>query len=298
MTLKSILKNYGIKTGTYYGWFKNSNLITERKKRSKNYFQILPEEVDSVVKFREENTEVGYRKLTWMLNDMNIAFLTESTIYRVLKGLNMLKMGIVGTFAEKEYSNKPKYVHHHWHTDLAYIKVRDIHYYLIMVLDGYSRFLLHWELLTDMTKFSVSMFIQETKEIYQNCKPMLIMDNGSQFISNDFKNLLSEINITPVHTRRNHPQTNGKIERMNGIVKEEAIRKKSPQSYDEACEILNDYQYKYNYQRLHSGVKYLRPADAFFGRGEIILEERKNKLLLARQNRFELNRLRESLSLN
>jgi transposase InsO family protein len=64
------------------------------------------------------------------------------------------------------------------------------------------------------------------KEKYPDARRMLINDNGSKFISNDFKELITRLQIQQVFTRQNHPQTNGKIERMNKTVKDEAIRVK------------------------------------------------------------------------
>ena len=139
--------------------------------------------------------------------------------------------------------------------------------------------------MTDMTEHSVSLFIHRVKEKYYYVNPMMIMDNGSQFISKDFKTMLSRINIRPVHTRRNHPQTNGKIERLNGIVKNEAVKKYYPQNYSEACRILNDYVYENNYDSLLSGINCLRPADIIFERDTAILKERKRKLMLAKKCR-------------
>ena len=162
-----------------------------------------------------------------------------------------------------------------------------------MVLDGYSRFLLNWELMTDMTELSVSLFVHQTREKYPEGKPMLIMDNGTQFVSRDFKRLLSEIDLISVHSRSYHSQTNGTIERMNGTV--EAIKKNSPVSYKEACNILNDYQYHYNYQRLHAGIKYVRPADVFFDREKEVLNGRKRKIVLARQERILKNKSLEKV---
>lgn len=289
-----LLNIYGISSSTYYGWFKADNSIkSERPVRSNNNKALLYEEIEAVKMFRCLYPDEGYRKLTWMMVDQNIVYIPETTIYRLLKRLGMLSMGIAGDKADKEYANKPKYVHHHWHTDIAYIKIRGIFYYLIMMLDGYSRFLLHWELMSDMTEISVSLFVQKTREKYPEGKPMLIMDNGTQFVSRDFKKMLSEIDLQPVHTRRNHPQTNGKIERMNGTVKKEAIKKNTPVTHREACEILNAYHYEYNYQRLHAGIKYLRPADLFFGREREILNDRKIKIMIARQNRIAKNKALE-----
>ncbi len=289
-SVEKLLSLYGIAPSTYYGWFNAKSLKNNRPKRNKNFKALLPDEIEAVKTFRSDHPEPGYRKLAWMMVDQNIAFIPEITVYRLLKGLNMLSVGIPGDVAGSEYKNKPLYVHHHWHTDIAYIKIRNIFYYLIMMLDGYSRFLLNWELMTDMTEISVSLFVQETREKYPERKPMLIMDNGTQFVSRDFKDLLSEIDLHPVHTRRNHPQTNGKIERMNGTVKTEAIRKNTPVTHGEACRILNDYEYEYNYQRLHAGIKYLRPADVFFGRDKTVLNNRKMKILVARQNRISKNK--------
>jgi hypothetical protein len=158
-----------------------------------------------------------------------------------------------------------------------------------MMLEGYSRFLLDWELMPDMLGSSVEMFVQKVKENYPHARPGLINVNGSQFISLDFKRLLEKLQIQQVFTRRNHPQTNGKIERMNGTVKQEAIRPNSPSTFQEACEILNHYSYENNYQRLRAGIQFLRPADMFFGRGKVILFERSRKIEVARANRKQTN---------
>lgn len=48
---------------------------------------------------------------------------------------------------------------------------------------------------------------------------------------------------------------------IDEIVKCEDLRSQSPQSNQEAWDGLNDCQYLYNYQRLHSGINFLRPAD-------------------------------------
>ena len=258
----------------------------------------MPEEVNKVLEFRTQHANVGYRKFTWMLVDSDIAYLPESAVYRLLKVNN--KLGLFYNHmssAGKEYTNKHKRVHHHWHVDIAYIKIRGVFYFLIMALDGYSRFILDWDLMTDMTGISVEDFIHRVREKYKNEKPTIISDNGSQFISRDFKVLISNLDIQHIRTRRNHPETNGKIEILNGSVKREAIRPNAPQSFQEAWDILNDYVYTYCYQRLHAGIQYLRPADVFFGRDQIILKERSIKIKLAKQNRIMINKTKAMSSM-
>jgi transposase InsO family protein len=295
LSLARILKLYGITKSSYYSWFDENWDLKQPAPRQPINTGILPEEIQRVLAYRNEHRDVGYRKLTWMMNDAGVAYLSESSVYHILSAHKMLYGwdSVDKTDTVKEYKHKPQHVHHHWHTDIAYIKIMDNYYYLIMLVDGYSRFLLGWELLTDMRSRSVQLFVQRVKEKYPDVRPMLINDNGSQFISNDFKGLITRLQIHQVFTRRNHPQTNGKIERLNKTVKDEAIRVKRPGSYQEAIEILQDYEYFYNYQRLHAGIRFLRPADVFFDRQDDVLRVRKENLQRARLERIMQNNRRK-----
>ncbi len=289
--VRRILELYGIKRSTYYGWLEQRS--AEPQKPRKNLFALLPEEESAILDFRKNHLGVSYKAFTHMLNDAHIAYASESTIYQLLKRHDCLKpnKSVSNANTSKEYKQKPSHVHHHWHVDIAYIKISGVFYFLVMMLDGYSRFILDWELMSDMLGSSVEDFVARVKEKYPYATPTLITDNGSQFISLDFKRLLSRLDIQHVRTRRNHPQTNGKIERLNGIVKEEAIRPACPSSYQEAWNILNNFIYFYNHQRLHGGIHYLRPADVFFGRKEQVLTIRTDNVTRARKVRFELNKI-------
>lgn len=292
VSLEFCLEKFGIKKSTYYGWFDDSGILKDIKPRSPvNDRKVLPEEISAVLEYRKSHPDIGYRKLCWQMVDENVVCLSETAVYNILSAHNMLNgwSRLDLDPAEKEYRYKPRAPHHHWHTDIAYIKIQGVFYFLIMVLDGYSRMLLGWELMTDMLGSSVELFINRVKEKYPHAKPKLIHDNGSQFISLEFVRLLQKLEIQQVRTRRNHPQTNGKIERMNGVTKSEAIRPNAPNSYQEAFEILNSWEYEYNYHRLHAGIKYLRPADMFFGRSEKVLSQRSERIEIARLNRKQKN---------
>lgn len=295
MSLKVLLKLYGINKSTFYNW---SHCLWLQASKT-NVRKPTEDEIKAVREFRKYHPQVGYRSLAWMMNDAGVASLTESAVYRILIEFDALsdynQNNLMG--ASKEYQNKPRYVHHHWHTDIAYIKVRGIFYFLIVMLDGYSRYILDWELMPDMLGSSVEDFIQRVKDKYPAAKPILITDNGSQFISRDFKKLVSNLDIQLVHTRRNHPQSNGKIERLNRSIKQEAIRPAFPTSFQEAYGILAEYVDFYNNQRLHAGIKYLRPADMFLGRDQQVLQRRKDNLERAREARILANKLRLNRSL-
>ena len=159
-----------------------------------------------------------------------------------------------------------------------------------MILDGYSRMILGWELLTDMTTRSVEDLFIRVRQQYPDCRPKLINDNGSCYISKDFKALVSRLEIQQVFTRRNHPETNGKAERFFGSIRREALQLYYPASFTEAEAIIGDFVSLYNNRRLHAGIKFVRPIDMFHGRQQYILEKRKLNLVAAKQARISYNK--------
>ena len=294
-SFQNILIKFSLSTAQIYQWKKQIKLGRMERKITLNPFSATEKEEEKVIKYRklnEENHELGYKKLTWSMIDNNIVHLTESAVYKILKKNRLL--GPVfkeNSTAKKEYEQKPEYVHHHWHTDIAYVKIRNVFYYFIFMLDGYSRYILHWKLLTDMTGLSTEIFLQETIDKYPGVKPMVIHDNGTQFTSLDFKRILSENEYINIPIRVRHPESNGKAERFVGLTRQEALRPNSPAYYEEGERVIRKFIDKYNNQRLHAGIKYLTPSIVFNGFAEKILNERKNKLSVARKKRYEENKL-------
>jgi putative transposase len=290
LSTSRLLQFWEIKRSTYYNWTGISIPIQRR-----SVLRVLPEEEQAVIDYRRHHREVGYRKLTWMMNDEEVAAISESSVYQLLSRHNLLgPWRKESSDAEKEYRHKPTRVHEHWHTDLAYVKVRGVFYFLIMLLDGYSRYVLDWELMPDMLGSSVENFIQRCREKFPQGAPKLIHDNGSQFISRDFKLLLSRLDIQQVRTRRNHPETNGKMERLNGTLRQEALRIETPGSYTQAEQVIGDFVRLYNHHRLHAGIKFLRPVDLFEGRGNEVLRKRRERLEASRAARIFANKLKQT----
>jgi transposase InsO family protein len=176
--------------------------------------------------------------------------------------------------------------------DIAYVKICGEFFYLIAILDGFLRYLLGWKLWLDMTKQSVTLFVQKVCDEYPDARPKIIHDNGAQFISHDFKNLLRENGCMDIPTRVKHPETNGKIERFIGLMRQEALRPNSPVSLSSAEKVINGYVEYYDNTRLHSAIGYVRPIDVFSGKQEEIVQSRKRKLSEAKKKRIEINRSR------
>jgi putative transposase len=103
--------------------------------------------------------------------------------------------------------------HQHWHIDVSYIKVCSTFYYLCSFLDGFSRFLVHWDLRESMREADVEVILQRAKEKYSEAKPRIISDNGPQFIARDFEEFIPVSGMTHVRT------SNSKIERWHKSLK-------------------------------------------------------------------------------
>jgi hypothetical protein len=97
---------------------------------------------------------------------------------------------------------QPLEPHQHWHVDVSYINLSGTFYYLCSVLDGCSRFLLHWDLRESMKEADIERILERAKEKYPEAKPRIISDNGPQFIARDFKEFIRISGMTHVRAPR------------------------------------------------------------------------------------------------
>ena len=105
-----------------------------------------------------------------------------------------------GALKERDRFWPPPQPHQHWHIDVSYLNVCATFYYLCSILDGYSRFLVHWDLRKSMTEGEIEIILERAKERYPGVKPRIISDNGPQFIAKDFKEFIRISGMTHVRT--------------------------------------------------------------------------------------------------
>ena len=153
------------------------------------------------------------------------------------------------------------------------------------MLDGYSRYLVHWEIRESMTEAEVEIILQRAREKFPQASPRIISDNGPQFIARDFKEFIRICGMTHVRTSPFYPQSNGKIERWHQSLKGECIRPGVPLSIEDACRLVARYVDHYNGVRLHSAIGYVTPLAKLEGRESQIFAERDRKLEEARRQR-------------
>src|SRR2546428_1175490 len=182
-----------------------------------------------------------------MILDRNLVACSPSSVYRVLKQAGVLRTHSGAPSKKGHGFVQPLQPHEHWHVDISYLNIAGTFYFLCAILDGCSRFIVHWEIREKMEEIDVETIVQRAREKYANEHPRIITDNGPQFIAKDFKEFIRIAGMTHVKTSPYYPQSNGKMERWYKTLKGDCIRVQVPLSLDDARRIVTDYVAYYEY---------------------------------------------------
>lgn len=246
---------------------------------------ILPEERESIIRYAQEYPLEGYRRLTFMMLDHDIAAVSPATTYRVLKQAGLIGRNTHAPSKKGQGFEQPLRPHEHWHIDFSYVNIGGTFYYLCCVLDGCSRAIVAWDIRPQMKEADAEIVLQRAREAYPEARPRIISDNGSQFVAKDFKEFIRNWQTTHVFCSPHYPQSNGKLERFHRTLKEQAIRPKTPLSLEDAKRIVGEFIEHYNHVRLHSAIGYIAPMDRMAALHHKIHNARDKKLEKAREQR-------------
>lgn len=271
----------------YYDWQLRYGKANEHNRLVPRDWWLEGWEREAIVQFFIEHPFDGYRRLCYMMLDSDIVAVSPSTVYRVLSQSSLLGKKREKTSVKGNGFVQPLKAHAHWHIDVTYLNIGGTFYYMCSILDGFSRYIVHWEIRESMKERDIEIIIQRAREKFPGAFARVISDNGPQFMAKDFKEFLRFCGMSHVRTSPYYPQSNGKLERMHGTLKRECIRPKCPGSLEEAREIVAEYVEYYNTKRLHSAIGYVTPQDILEGRQAAIHQARDRKLEQARQRRKE-----------
>jgi putative transposase len=242
-------------------------------------------EKQAIIDYYDRHPLNGYRRLAFMMLDDDVVAVSPTSVYRVLKQAGRLDRRRFTPSKKGTGFTQPLQPHQHWHVDVSHINLAGTFYFLCSVLDGYSRYIVHWELRETMKEFEVETIIQRAAEKFPGETPRIISDNGPQFIARDFKEYIRLMGMTHVRTSPFYPQSNGKLERWHGSLKRECIRPACPEDVEDARRRIAAFVDEYNQVRLHSALGYITPADKLHGLEQVIFDERDRKLEEARLRR-------------
>ncbi len=269
----------------YYDWLSRYGRVNEHNAWIPRDFWLTCCERQEIIKYYHDNPLEGYRRLCYMMMDADIVAVSPSSVYRVLTNAGLLNQWNRKKSKKGTGFVQPLKAHEHWHIDISYINICGTFYYMCSVLDGFSRYIVHWEIREAMKESDVEIILQRAREKFPDAKPRIISDNGPQFIAKDFKEFIRISGMTHVKTSPYYPQSNGKLERYHRTIKGTCIRVNTPLSLDDAQRLVTDFVAHYNNKRLHSAIGYITPIDKLQGRAETILAQRDAKLTAAREAR-------------
>jgi putative transposase len=252
----------GIPARSYYRWLQEEAWAKQRTAPvlPVQCYEALEEEKAAVRAFACRHTELRHRELAWRMIDEEVAYLSPSTVYRILRESNLVCPWRRRSKRRREEFEKAQRPNERWGTDLMYVRIGAGQYYLVTFLDEYSRYLVHWELLTDMRGASVSLSAEGALRKEQHswegsglCPPEIRSDNGSCYLSREFKLVLKERGLTHQLIKPHCPEENGLVERSNRTLRE-ALEETQFASRQEAEKELERIIAWYNDRRLHSAL--------------------------------------------
>jgi len=287
LSIRKTLEELGISRSSFYRWYQRyqaggPDALRSHSRSPRRFWNKLPESVkEQCLEIALQHPDKSPRELAWHITDEHHYFISESSVYRILKHYDLITSpAYILLSASDSFHTPTKRINELWQTDFTYFKVIGWGwYYLSTVLDDYSRYIIAWKLCTSMKAEDVS----ETLELAlktSGCdqararhKPRLLSDNGASYISGDLADWLEDKGMSHVRGAPYHPQTQGKIERWHQTLKNRILLDHYffPGDLEASIEAFVDH---YNHHRYHESINNLTPADVYFGRGQVILEQR------------------------
>jgi putative transposase len=275
----------GIGTSKFYDWKARFGKVNEHNAWVPRDHWLTDTEKESIKTFARQHPLDGYRHLTFMMLDADVVACSPASTYRVLKNAGLLAGQTPKPTKKGTGFVQPIQPHEHWHIDVSHLNIAGTFYFLCSILDGCSRYLVHFEIREKMEEIDVETIVQRAREKFPGARPRIITDNGPQFIARDFKEFIRICGMTHVRTSPYYPQSNGKKERWYKTLKGECIRLKVPLTLEDARRIVAEFVVFYNEARLHSALGYITPRDRLEGRHTEIFAQRDRKLVEARECR-------------
>jgi len=200
ITISRFLRWIELGTSKFYDWRQRYGKVNEHNAWVPRDHWLTEEEKRKIVAFAHDHPLDGYRRQTFMMLDADLVAASATSVWRVLHQAGLLAR-VNGKPSRKGTGFvQPLRPHQDWHVDVSYLNIGGTFYFLCSILDGYSRFIVHWEIREKMEEGDVETIIQRAREQYPRERPRIITDNGPQFIAKDFKEFIRICGMTHVKT--------------------------------------------------------------------------------------------------
>lgn len=247
--------------------------------RSSYYYEpvpVDPEDISLMRRIDEIYTQFPYYgapRITARLSREYIKPINHKKVERLMR-----LMGICAIYPKKKTSqpypwhvrypyllngldiNRPNQV---WGTDITFVRAANLWFYLTVILDWFSRYVIAWKLSRSL---GIQFCVAVLEEALKIARPEIHnSDQGSQFTSENYLSILKrypEIKISM--DGRGRCFDNIFCERLWRTVKYEEVYLHDYRSYEDAENSLGRYFETYNHERLHQSLNYQTPAEVYF----------------------------------
>ena len=271
---------FGLSRQVYYRRIKSST----RKKA------LAQQVVDLVLPIRSRMPRIGTRKLYYMLQSkLDCMGIGRDKLFTIMKA-NHLQI-----YPERSYRvttnshhrfrkhgdlvngmciNHPEQV---WVSDITYVGGRNMHHYMALVTDAYSKKIVGYDLSNSLSLQGVLRAMKMAIKSRVNPKSALIhhSDRGLQYCSNEYQSLLFKNQIRCSMTTDSDPYSNAVAERVNGIIKNEFNLEKYKVDLNTLQKIVAQTIKIYNNERPHLSCSFLTP-DQMHRQSKIVIKTYKN----------------------
>jgi putative transposase len=287
LSVKRTLEELDIPRSTFYRWYRRYREegydgLANRPSNARRFWNKIPEsEKQEVIDVALKKPELTPRELAWEITDRHGSFISESSVYRILKDYDLVTSpAYIVLSASDEFRHKTKRVHELWQTDFTYFKILGWGwYYLSTVLDDFSRYIIAWILTGTMSaddvKRTMDLAVEKTglEGVTVKHRPRLLSDNGPCYLAGELKTYLAEQGIGHTRGRPYHPMTQGKIERYHRTLKN-VINLENYYLPWQLEQKIGEFVEYYNHRRVHESLNNLTPADVYYSRARDITEAR------------------------
>jgi transposase InsO family protein len=290
LSVRKTLEELYVNRSTFYDWYRRYREhgydgLADRKAGPRRFWNKIPERIKEQIvdiALEDENVEKSPRELAWHITDTQGYYISESSVYRILKSYDLITSpAYIVMSAREKFTHPTRSINELWQTDFTYLKVVGWGwYYLSTVMDDYSRYILAWLLSTTMAaddvKRVLDLAVERTgvERVHVRHRPRLLSDNGPCYLSKELREYLEELGIEHTRGAPYHPMTQGKIERYHRSMKNVITLQNYylPGELKEEIARFVDY---YNNHRYHESLDNLTPVDVYEGRAREILSDRK-----------------------
>ena len=268
--------------------------VVLKRPKSANNRRVQPnairaEEKQKVIDYALKHTELNHREMAYRMIDEDAAYMSPSSVYRILRENNLI--------CHRKHKERSDSWNPHtkltgpdevWQTDLMNINYHHRDYYSLTYIDVYSRFAVYQELCLTMTGDSIRGATRCAFETTGTKPGAIQSDNGSCYISSEYRSFLSKSEIEHRRIHPHCPNENAEIERYHRTFRE-LVDPREADDFNKLNELVKERIHYYNYVKYHSAIGFIPPYVMYTGQAEKILNSRKQKLERAKQHRIRLN---------